>query len=264
MMGSLLSKTLFDKRWFILGWSLALMAMVLLVTSFYPAFNDGAMFEDLAKSVPPQFKELIGDPEKFKSIPGYISQQLFDIRLPLLLMIMAILLGVGISVNEEEKGTMRTTLATPLSRVRIVLEKWLAAVIIMGLVALATIIGIYIGLFTINETMDAGLIWQLGLLSWLFGSSAVAIPLGLGLASGNRTVTMGLAIFATIGGFIISTFGKAVDWLEPYEKFSLMHYYDATKVAEGGIPANDLLVLSCVFFVILIVALVSFRHRDVY
>ena len=218
MMQSLFLKTLYDKRWFVLGWSLALGVMVVLVLSFYPAFSEGNTFEELSKNVPPQFKEFIGDANQFKTVSGYISQQLFDIRVPLLFMIMAIILGLSLSVGEEEKGTLRTTLALPLSRVRIVVEKWLAATVVMGITALSVIAGIYIGLATINETADAGLIWQLGLLSWLFGISAVAIPLGIGLLTGNRAVTMAVAILATIGSFILSTFGQAVDWLEASAK----------------------------------------------
>lgn len=263
MMSTLFLKTLYDKRWFVLGWSIALCAMVVLVLSFYPAFSEDNTFEALSKNVPSQFKELVGDADSFKTISGYISQQLFDIRIPLLFMIMAIILGIGLSVGEEEKGTLRTTLVLPISRVRIVAEKWLAATVIMAVTALAVIAGIYIGLAIINEMASMDLIWQLGLLSWLFGISAAAIPLGVGLLTGNRAITMALAILTTIGSFILSTFGQAVDWLEPFEKYSLMHYYDATKIVDGGIPGSDIIVLGGIFIVMFIVASTGFRYRDV-
>lgn len=263
MMSSLLMKTLYDKRWFTLAWSLGLCAMVVLVLGFYPAFSEGNTFEELSKSLPAQFQGLIGDASQFKTIPGYISQQLFDIRLSLLLMIMAIILGAALTIGEEEKGSLRSMMALPLSRVRIVLEKWLAAVIIIGVVALAIIIGIYIGLAVINETAEASLIWQLGLLSWIFGSAAAAIPLGVGLASGNRAVTMAIAISSTIGSFILSTFGSAVSWLQPLEKFSLMRYYDATEVAGTGISLSDISILGGIFITLFLIACVGFRYRDV-
>ncbi len=262
-MRSLVAKTLYDKRWFMLGWSLALCAMVLLVLSFFPAFSGGNVFEDLSKNIPAQFKGLVGDSDQFKNISNYIAQQLFDTRIALLLMIMAIILGLGLSVNEEEKGTLRSLLVTPLSRVRVVLEKWLATVIIMGAVALAPVVGIYLGLALINETADGGVIWQLGLLSWLFGSTAVAISLGLGLATGSRGFAMSVSITVTIGSFILSTFGKSVEWLEPFERYSLMHYYSASKVVEGGIPVADLVVLGAVFLAMLILACLGLRRRDV-
>ncbi len=263
MMKSLLAKTLFDKRWFILGWSIALGAMVTLVLSFYPAFSESSVFEDISKNVPAQFKGLIGDPDQLKSVTGYISQQLFDFRIPLLLMIMAIILGLGLSVNEEEGGNLRIITATPLSRTRIVLEKWLVAVIIMGTVTLSTVLGIYAGLAFINETVDSTLLWQLGLLTWLFGSAAVAIPLGVGLASGNRIITMALAITVTIGSFILSTFGKSVSWLEPFKKYSLMHYFNPSEVVESGIPLLDLAVLGALFILMLSAACIGFRNRDI-
>lgn len=241
LMRSLFLKTLYDKRWFTLGWSLAMGLVILLVLSFYPAFSEGNAFEDLAKSIPPQFKELIGDPSTYKTVPGYISQQIFDIRVPLLFMIMAISLGLSLSIAEEEKEVLRTTLATPLSRGRIVLEKWLAAVVIVGAVSIAGAAGIYFGVEIINESIDFELVWQLSALAWLFGAASVAIPLGLGLATGNKSLTMGISVVATIGSFILSTFEKAVDWLEPFEKYSLMHYYDANQIADSGIAREDAL-----------------------
>ena len=263
MMRSLFTKTLYDKRWFCLGWSLALGGMILLVLSFYPTLSEGNVFDELSKTVPPQFKELIGDASAFHNISGYISQQLFDIRVSLLFMILALILGVSLSVGEEEKGVLRTVVAMPLSRLRIVLEKWLAAVVIMGIVSLVMVAGVYIGVIVLGEEVSSDLIWQLGLLAWLFGSSAVAISLGIGLATGNRAITMAISVLATIGSFIVSTFGKSVDWLEPLEKFSLMHYYDANKVADSGLPKDDMMVLLAVFLVMLAVACIGFRYRDV-
>lgn len=50
-MFNLVRKTLWDKRFFILGWSLGILFLSYLMTIFYPTFNDGVINE-LAASLP--------------------------------------------------------------------------------------------------------------------------------------------------------------------------------------------------------------------
>lgn len=262
MMRSLVLKTLYDRRWFVFGWSLGTLGMVWLVVGFYPSFSEGDTLEQLTKSLPEQFKAFIGDAALLKTVPGYLAEQILNFRVTLLLMIMAMILGSSLTVADEERGTLRTVLATPLSRFQIVSQKWLAGVIIMLSVSFSTILGIYIGLASIGERADNGLIWAVFLLCWLFGLAALSVPFGLGLGTGNRAVTMTVSTMVVVGSFILSTFGKAVGWLEPVERFSLMHYFDATAVARDGLIIGDVMVFIAVIIVMVTVGLFGFRRRD--
>ena len=60
MMRSVLTKTLYDRRWFILGWAIAFMALTALLASFFPAMKLSGL-EELVKNMPPAFTGLIGD-----------------------------------------------------------------------------------------------------------------------------------------------------------------------------------------------------------
>lgn len=263
-MQSLFTKTIYDKRWFMLGWSFALAAMSFLVILFYPSFSTSFQFEELAKQVPSALQAFIGDAASLKTLPGYIADQLFNVRIPLFMLIMAIVLGLGLSISDEESGRMRTILIAPISRTKIVISKLAAAICIVGVISLATALSIYVGSALINEAAPHVLIWQLFGLSWLFGSVAVSIVLGIGMASGRRAPTTGVSLIITIGSFLLATFGSAVSWLEPYTRFSLLHYYNATGLQNGTFRSSDLLVLACIGLLLTIVAIVRFRRRDVY
>lgn len=262
-MQSLFTKTLYDKRWFTLGWSMAFAFMSFLVVIFYPSFSNSFQFDQLASQLPPALQGLIGDSASFKTLPGYIADQLFNIRIPLFMLIMAIVLGLGLSISDEESGRMRTILTTPTSRNKVVLSKLAAAICIVGAVSLSTVIALYIGIFLIHEAQPHTLVWQLFGLSWLFGATAVSIVLGVGMASGERAPTTGLSLLLTIGSFILATFGMAVNWLEPYEKFSLLYYYNATGLSNGTFRLSDLLVLVIVGALVTSLAIVRFRRRDI-
>ncbi|HEX4662218.1 MAG TPA: ABC transporter permease subunit [Candidatus Saccharimonadales bacterium] len=267
MMHSLLAKTIYDKRWFMLGWGIALGFVAMITLTFYPSISHGDALEQLTKSLPSQLqavKGLVGDPASFKTVSGYLSTQVFEIRIPLMILIAAVILAQGMTVAEEEKGTLRTLLATKLSRGRIVLEKWLAAVIITGIISLILVIATYLGLLFIGEGFSQQqLIWQLGLMTWLSGIAGVSLVFALGFASGLRSVTFTLSIVFVIGSFILTTFAKTVDWLTPYDNFSLLHYYDASGVAKNGLDATNITVLLLISLGSLAIATLLFRNRDV-
>ena len=152
-MFNLILKTLRDKRFFILGWALGLMFMGFLMVVFYPSFSRGQV-DQLMDALPEAMRGLVGNLQDWRELPGYIGSQIFDIRLPIFVGILAILLAIGLTVGEEGKGQLRTLLALPISRRKIVLAKWLALVFICLIASLATILGVVIGVLVINETID--------------------------------------------------------------------------------------------------------------
>lgn len=263
MMGNLITKTLYDKRWFIVGWSAVMFFMVFLVVTFYPSLSQSNAFDALAGSVPEQFKALIGDADSFHTLKGYLATQLYDIRVPLLLMILALVLAQGFAGGDEEKGSLRTLITTPLSRGRILWERWVAGVIIIGVTVIATVLGTYISALIINESVPGDMIWRLALMSWLFGVSAFSITYAVGSAWGKRGLMMAVGLTVTFGSFIISSFAKSVDWLESFKYASLLNYYDTTSIKDGSFNIGDIWILLSIIAIFMLIAQLLFRRRDV-
>lgn len=263
MMRSLFLKTLYDKRWFMLGWSLATFGMAWLIILFFPSLQNGLNIEDLIKSMPKEMQGLVGSIASYSTVDGYITTQLFDIRLPLFVLIMALVLAQNVSVNEEDQGLTRTLAATALSRSRILFEKWLAGLAIMGSAALAAVFGSYAGILSIGEPPNHDLLWQLGLMTWLLGIAAISIPMMVGFATGSKAVATLIGLLVTIGSFILTTFGRSVDWLETAEYASLMHYFNPGEIADNGLPAEHILVLGGVTLIALALGWLNFRRRDI-
>ena len=263
MMRSVFLKTLYDRRWFMLGWSIAFLALAALLVSFFPAMKVSGL-DELVKNMPSAFKGLVGDLRLLASFDTYIASQLFDIRLPLIAGIMAIILGLGLSSNEEESGELRTLTALPVSRVKIILQKWLALVVIGGVVMLAIAIGVYVTMpFLDNVSIAPEAMVQLLLLSWLLFVTFGTVPFAAGMAFGRRSAAMAAGVIIVIGSFILSTFGSAVDWLSDYEKLSLLHYFPAVDVVQNGIQWSDVAILGGIAVAQLILAVLRFRRRDI-
>lgn len=262
-MWSVFSKTLYDRRWFVVGWAIAFVALAALMTSFFPAMKVSGL-DELVKNMPPAFKGLIGDLGLLESFDTYIASQLFDIRLPLIGGIMAIILGLGLSSSEEETGELRTVVALPISRTMIVIQKWLAIAVITLVMIGAIVVGIYAVLPFIDDTSLAfGDLVALLASSWVLMVAFGTIPFAAGVVSGKRAAAMAIGVVVVIGSFILSTFGAAVDWLEQYERFSLLNYFPATDVVQTGVNWADMCILATISIIALIVAVIVFRRRDI-
>lgn len=255
-------KTLRDKRFFVLGWMLGLTFLGFAMTSFYPSFN-GGQIDELLKTLPPALQGLVGNLQDWRELPGYIGSQVFDIRLPIFISILSILLAIGLTVGEEDKGQLRTLISLPVSRRAIIVAKWAAIIVICFAASLAPIIGVAVGLLAINETIDQLVLVRLGLFTWLLVSALATMIFAIGLATGRRSVTTGVAIIFAIGSFLLSTFAQAVDWLKDYEFLSFFHYFPAVDIAKGTIEWGNAVLYLAVMLISLAVALVFFPRRDV-
>lgn len=262
-MYNLFTKTLYDKRAFIIGWSLGMAFLGFLMMSFYPAFHQDSGLDQLVKNLPAAFQGLVGNLNDLKELPGYIGSQLFDVRIPIFVSMIAIILSLGLTVGEEEKGQVRMLLAMPLSRPHVLFSKWSAIVVISSITTLAVIIGMLIGLLTINESLGVDVIVRLGLMTWLLTVCLATVVFSVGIATGRRGLTMAFGVLIAVGSFVLTTFAKSVDWLEPYDVISLLHYFPAVEIAKSEIAASDVLVYVSIILLSLIISTLLFRRRDV-
>lgn len=256
-------KTLYDKRAFIVGWSIALALLGYLMTIFYPAFHQDNALDQLVQNLPAALQGLVGNLNDLKELPSYIGSQIFAIRMPIFVSILSIILAVGLSVGEEEKGQLRTLAALPVSRTKIFLGKWSGVIVICVIVALAALIGVELGMLTIGESIAWQVLVRLGLMTGLVALSLATIILAIGLATGRRGAAMAIGVIVAAGSFILTTFASSVDWLEKYEKVSLLHYFPAVNVAKDRIDPHDVLVYFVITAVFLLLGIIFFRRRDI-
>ena len=264
-MFNLLRKTIYDKRVFIIGWSVGLAFFAFLMILFFPAFKDSGL-DQLLAALPPELKALkglIGDVNALSTTSGYLAGQFFDIRMPMFISVFAVILAVGLSVKDEDDGYMRTLLALPLSRVKVLFGKLLAIIAICAVTNSAMVVGLYLGAIAVNVSLDSTVLLNLSLVNLLLSICMTTLVYAIGLATGKRGITMALGIIIGAGSFLLTTFVKSVDWLKPYENVSLFHYFPAADIVKHSIGLIDIIVLSSVTAISIIAALLVFRRRDV-
>jgi ABC-2 type transport system permease protein len=210
---SVFSKTLYQKRKFIVGWFIGLATMTILTLSFFPSFKNGELGRTF-NNLSPALQKVVGNTDSFRTVGGYISQQIFALRIPLLATVLSIVLFNGLTVGEERKGLLETQLSLPLKRTTILLQKLLAGIVILAVASIGIFIGIWITLLLIHEHYSYLTIWR-----EIFGAVLVSLDFGLiafmlGSAIGKKSIAVGAASGFAFLSYLISSLAAAVPSLK--------------------------------------------------
>ncbi len=263
MRHSVYTKTLYDKRGFLAGWSLGFLFLTFLMVIFFPAMHQNGALDELIGKLPPAMQGLVGNLADLRQFSTYLASQLFDIRGSLIAGVLAIILGLGITVGEEDKGYLRTMLAMPVSRTKVFVHKWLAMATIMAIVTTVVIGAVYAFAPLVGETVKSTWVLELALMLWLVMLTFGSITFAVGMATGRRSAAMTTSILVVIGSFILTTFAVSVDWLKDLEVVSILHYFKAVDIVKYGLSFGDCMIFVSLSFALPLVALWFFRRRDI-
>lgn len=261
MFKSLLTKTLFDKRWFLFGWALGAVMLFVLTAAFYPLVAES--IGDLMKSIPPALSSIVGETGAYASYPGYLASAVFGIRAEMLFVPLGIILGLGLGVNEELSRRMYQLLAQPLSRRAIVLQKWLAGALIIFAIIAAVFVSIVTTSILIGEGGQYELMVEIAFMSLLLTLAVFSLSFGVGMATGSRSLAIVVPVVWVMASLLLDSLGAQIDWIKAFDWLSLMKYYDTGSLVKESLQAVDIVVLAGVSLISLGSALVAFPGRDI-
>lgn len=264
MLKSVFTKTIYEKHMYTLFWSIGMFLMVLLTMSIYPSFSQDGGLSDALANVPEALKGIIGDLAVQKTMGGFVDQQIFAFRMPLFMIIFSIILFNSLIAGDESEGTLQTLLVQPVSRLRALLEKTAAGLVLTALASLATTLGILAGMLMVGESYDISRLLAATINLWLVSVGFGMIALAVGSITGRKGMASGLASLIAFASYFITSLAPSVKSLQPFEKFTLIHYYAEPSVALNGIDGGSLAVLGVFSLALLAVSAIVFNRRDIY
>ena len=264
LLRNLFLKSLYDSRRSLGWWILGIILLCALMTSFYPSISTNDALQDYIDAFDPDLLAIFGFTEMIDmtSGAGYLSAEMFSLMVPLLLIIFAISLGASVIAGEEDKRSIEILLSEPVSRRRVLLEKYafllaasilLAAVVWLSLAIAAPIVGMDVSMNNLAAAVTSS-----ALLGIAFGSLAF----GIGAITGSRGLSVGVSAGTAVATYVINTLGTIVDFLEPVRWISPFFYHGGNSPILNGLDPLHVLLLLVVVAVPAIAGYIAYQRRD--
>jgi ABC-2 type transport system permease protein len=220
--------------WQIVGWGSSLLIVALYLMWLYkPMLEQQAQLKGLFDAYGKEMLSFFGGTVDIFSAGGYLSFGFFS-YIPVAVGILALLLGSGLVVADEEKGTLDLILAHPITRTALFWGRLLALVAALAATLLLTWIGFALGqpLAGLDATIWQLLLPHVSLLAILILFGTLAACLSLVLPS--RTAAASLTGALLVASYIVTSLASVNNKLEQINRFSPMKYY------QGGSAVNGL------------------------
>jgi len=243
------------------GWSIGLVLYGLLLGSMYDAITAIEGIDELLKSYPQDILAFFGGMAELTTPWGYLDIEYFTF-INLIIGIFAIGVCVNLIVGDEEKGLLDLALAHPVSRTRLYWGRLMAFLTIIAAILLVSWLSLVIPskAYGFNLTPTEFLRPFLSLFAISIFFSTFALLLSFILPSTRIAGTFSGAMMV-LNFLLIGLSGINPD-LEPFMKFTPMHYY------QGGYAIKGLewgwffgLLFGALLFALL--AWIPFLKRDI-
>ena len=228
-------------------------------------FNDRIWsgVESLLDAYPRELLVAFGLGEGSFADPGiFLSGYVFSFLWPLVASIAAIALGTRVA-SDANRGFLDVVLSTPLRRVNHLLGSIGTQVVAIAIVALAMVMGVFVGDLLIVPNFPEDRVALSALHSLAFGA-AIAGPttlLAVVLLDRGRAAGIAAGVLVVMYLFnVVAALAPDVDWLSSLSAFRYFNLQGL--IGRGEYPISDSLLLGVIAVAGWTMAIIAFRRRD--
>jgi ABC-2 type transport system permease protein len=240
---------------------LLILAFVTYMVMMFPEMAKMTGIDEIMKN--PAFQVMLGKSVDFTSFDGFMSMEAFALT-GLVICGYIGFLTASFLAGEIEMKTIDLLLAQPVTRVRLVIDRYGALIPMVILLVLALIVSVFIGTKYMNIEASYGwfayAVVFMGLFMLAFG--AVSLFISAILSDGRTAAIVSLGVLIVM--YFMETIGQSAEKLDAIRTFSLFHYVRYSDIlVMHDLSFGNLAVLVAVAVVFLGLAAFAFRHRDI-
>ncbi len=237
--------------------AIGLIAVTAAVGALFPSIGHSIGQLNLSAGV----ENLLGGAD-YGTASGWFQSEIGAIYGPLLIGGLAITGIVAATAGEEESRIMALVLAYPIGRANLVLSKAAAVGVVVVLIALATWVGLIIGVALAGGGVTIGHMSALAVQLAFFGAATGALAFAVAAGTGRGPLATGIAAGIAVGGWLVNSFAPLVSWLDWLKYLSPYYYYAGHSPLTQGIYIPGLIVLAAVTAVALAAGAFGIQRRD--
>lgn len=264
MLGSIFTKSIFERKTSTLVWTTVFVLYVALIVGLFPALKES--FGKALQNVPESMQSLLGNASDYQNINGYLDIQVIA-QIVFLTLILGIMLGTSMLAGDEKSGTLHTLLAQPVSRTKVYTQKFIALALLMAVSCIIGIAaGVALGALLVGEwnNVDLGRTMQGIFMVWLLTLAFATLAYVIGAITGSRGIAGIVAGLYAFGGYMITTLASSASALNTLNTFSPFHYFNQPSVIKTGLDVGNIAVLSIATIIMFVIGLIIFRRRNIY
>ena len=239
-------------------------ALAIFTMLFYPSVADIPELNEFFDNMPEALsRSFMGDVADYTSPEGYLNTEMFGFTIPMLFIFFTVARGSGAVAGEEEKGTLELLLSYPLLRRRLVIDKFLAMVVVTILITITTWLAAVSGATIVDMEIGAWNLAQIIISTALLGLVFGSLSLALGSATGKRGMTIGITSGFAVAAYLLNALAPLLDWLEPIRRLSPFYYYNSSDPLSNGLDLLHVGIMIGLVAVLVAVAIFAFGQRDI-
>ncbi|QLG64234.1 ABC transporter permease [Halorarum salinum] len=237
-------------------------ALVALYVAMFPSVSSSVDLDEYVRAFPPALREAFGV-ATLSTIEGFLATEVYAFGWVLLLGLYFAYAAAGLVAGDVERGRMDLLLSLPVTRSRVVSEKFLSLLVPIAVLNAVVPVAVYAGTALVDDPISIADLVAVHALSVPYLLSTASVGLLASVVFDRESVAQRVALAALFGLFLVDTAVANTDyaWLGA---LAPMRYYDPTAVlVEGTYDLAGAAILLASTLVLVGVSELWFAGRDV-
>jgi ABC-2 type transport system permease protein len=243
-------------------WGFGIVVFALLNMAFWPSFESSNSLAEMEESMG-SLLEAFGA-QGISTPAGYLDGEIFALLLPLLLSGAAIAMTAALTSADEDAGRLELLHALPIRRTTLWLARFAAALVMLGLIVVATAGFVTVGLhpFSLDEA-GIGSVIAATLAVGALGAFHAAVAYAIGGLGGRRGLALGGSIAVLVLGYVVTSILPLADPLRDAKQFSPWYWAIGSQPVSDGVDPQRLLLLLAVTVALVALGTWGVQRRDI-
>jgi ABC-2 type transport system permease protein len=261
LLGSVMAKSLRDASGAIVGWGCLLASYAFLALAILPSLTTVMNLDAMLQQLGPVIKTLVGEMFSMTTPEGLLRTVFFSM-LPVMLAIFSIIEALGIVAGEEVARTMDIMMAHPVSRSRLIVERFAALTIGTILLSVVIVLALAVGVSANAPSLSfANVI--LATVNAIFPTlSLAALTLAATCLLPNGGGAGMVVALITVTSYLINNLAPLWKALQPLQKLSVFYWYNNSQPLNGMMRWGDSGLLALATVALIALAIWAFNRRD--
>ena len=242
----------------------AFAVLVAIYAVIWPSVRGNASWRNLFDTLPQTYRALFtaSGTIDLSTPAGYLGVELMGFLGPALIAVYAITAGSAAIAGEEDRGGLEVTLSAPVSRTQLLAQRFIALVIGVAVLAVAT--GAAMWVFSAMLGMGLGLdqIASAAAALGIFGLFCGATALAVGAATGRPAVARGVAALTAVASYLINALAQITSALRALRPISPYYLALGNEPLAHGLRMIGAVSVLAAAAAIVIAGGVLFSRRD--